>query len=221
CDNINTYRPEGHVARLFSGKPKGVFESIEEVVEAVNSVTILLNSAHHAFYSSFRAVISAVAEFSRLKAQITGAVKSSALLNWLRYIWRLLLRYFRFRRVLRVNQETSTAVLEELEPLTQALPPLAQTEANSFRPLFSWVLWLSVIIGSYFALRLLARAVAHLEECLRWSDGEGEYYEAVAVQDYTAAGEGRISFKRNEVLRVAPKRYQPQCRGYLLARQVI
>ncbi|VDN38184.1 unnamed protein product [Gongylonema pulchrum] len=162
----------------------GIFESIEEVVEAVNSVTILLNSAHHAFYSSFRAVISAVAEFSRLKAQV---------------------RHCLFEHC--------------QQPLTQALPPLAQTEANSFRPLFSWVLWLSVIIGSYFALRLLARAVAHLEECLRWSDGEGEYYEAVAVQDYTAAGEGRISFKRNEVLRVAPKRYQPQCRGYLLARQ--
>lgn len=48
----------------------GAFQSIEAVVTAVTSVANMLNSTQNAIYSSFRAVIGVVEQFSRLKSQV-------------------------------------------------------------------------------------------------------------------------------------------------------
>uniref|UniRef100_A0A914RJ24 Peroxin-13 n=1 Tax=Parascaris equorum TaxID=6256 RepID=A0A914RJ24_PAREQ len=57
-------------ARLAEESSRGAFQSIEAVVTAVTSVANMLNSTQNAIYSSFRAVIGVVEQFSRLKSQV-------------------------------------------------------------------------------------------------------------------------------------------------------
>jgi hypothetical protein len=77
--------PESNFVRLAEGKhnklgkiiyfclesSRNAFQSIEAVVSAVASVANMLNSTHNAVFSSFRAVIGVVEQFSILKKQVS------------------------------------------------------------------------------------------------------------------------------------------------------
>lgn len=52
----------------------GTFGTIEAVLTAVNSIADMLNTTHHAVFSSFQAVIGAFDEFSKLKTQVCQVI---------------------------------------------------------------------------------------------------------------------------------------------------
>ncbi|CAG9534940.1 unnamed protein product [Cercopithifilaria johnstoni] len=215
CSNVKNYAAGGKVAQHFIESTKGTFGSIEAVLTAVNSIADMLNATHRAVFSSFQAVIGALDEFAKLKTQIHCLLASTALLKWLRYIWRLLLRCLR----LRSNEESEMeevwmGVRKNSGTFATEETPSQLVSFNPFRWLPSLIFWLIAVGVPYLMYQSLG---AMTDESMKWTTGKAGYYEALATEDHDIEENDQISFKRGDILRVAPKEYQPRRLGYILA----
>ncbi|VDO39311.1 unnamed protein product [Onchocerca flexuosa] len=170
---------------------------------------------------------------------------STALVNWLRYIWRLLLKCLRLRDSEDGGMEEvwigvrrnlgmiiylyiakysfcflscKIAVIVNSGAFPTQEAPSQLVSSNPFRWLSSLMFWLIAISVPYMMYQSLWRTV---DESMKWTTGQDGYYEALAVEDHNTQENDKISFKSGDVLRVAPREYQPQKLGYILAWQVI
>uniref|UniRef100_A0A0R3RWV5 Peroxin-13 n=1 Tax=Elaeophora elaphi TaxID=1147741 RepID=A0A0R3RWV5_9BILA len=214
CSGVKSYASDRKFAQLFNESTRGAFGSIEAVLTAVNSVADMLNSTHHAVFCSFQAVFGALDEFAKLKTQIHCLLASTALLKWLRYIWRLLLKCLRLRGTgdggleevwMGVQKNSDTFATQE----TPSLVP-----SNPFRWLSSLMFWFIALGVPYMMYQSLGGI---MDESVKWTTGKAGYYEAVATENHDIEENDKISFKRGDILRVAPREYQPQKLGYILA----
>lgn len=73
------------------------FSSIESVVHAFSTVSMMLESSVMAIYTSFRAVVGLADQFSSLKAHFQHLFTTLALFRALRWLWRRLLVLLRLR----------------------------------------------------------------------------------------------------------------------------
>ncbi|MCP9261499.1 BMA-PRX-13, isoform b [Dirofilaria immitis] len=215
CTNVRSYATDEKITRFFSESTRGAFSSIEAVLTAVNSVADMLNVTHHAVFSSFQAVIGALDEFAKLKTQIHYLLASTALLNWLRYIWRLLLKCLRLSDSgdggmeeiwIKVQKNSSAFSAQET--------PSQLVSSNPFRWLPSLMFWLIAISVPYLMYQSIGRS---MDESMKWTTGQDGYYEALAIENHDAEGNDKMSFKCGDILRIAPREYQPQKLGYILA----
>lgn len=84
-------------ARIAEESSRPAFQSIESIVNAFTSVSMMLDSTFQAVYNSFRAVIGVADNFSRLKMQLANVFSAFALYRFLRYLYRKLLVLLRLR----------------------------------------------------------------------------------------------------------------------------
>ena len=68
----------------FSAAGRPAFEVIDSLVNAVGSVSMLLDSTHSTVFSLFRSVIGVIDEFSRLRSHFSSLFTAFALTKMLR-----------------------------------------------------------------------------------------------------------------------------------------
>ncbi|KAL3994355.1 Peroxin 13 N-terminal region family protein [Acanthocheilonema viteae] len=215
CPNVKSYAAEGKIAQLFNESTGGTFSSIEAVLTAINSIADMLNTTHHAVFSSFQAVFGALDEFAKLKTQIHCLLASTALLKWLRYIWRLLLKCLRLRINADSGMEEAWTGIRKNSGRIAAQETSAQLiSSNSFRWLPSLIFWLIAVGVPYLMYQSIGGMT---DESMKWTTGKAGYYEALATEDHDTEENDKISFKRGDILRIAPREYQPRRLGYILA----
>lgn len=193
---------------------RGAFQSIESIVHAFSSVSMMLDATFSAVYNSFRAVLDVANHFSRLRVHFTKVLSAFALVRTLRYLYR------RMQRILGLRPD-----LEAEDLWADSLVPAAGTrgsgledsKANSVKswPIF---LFLAVIFGGPYLIWKLLRSEEGAEESsTNWANGEDDHVVARAEYDFTAASEEEISIQTGDMLNLAPKEQQPRVRGWLLA----
>lgn len=69
---------------------QGAFQSIESVVSAFSSISMMLESTYCALHNSFRAVLGVGDQFSRLKVQLGEVAASFALFKYIHWLYRRL-----------------------------------------------------------------------------------------------------------------------------------
>lgn len=69
---------------------RGAFQSIESIVHAFASVSMMMDATFSAVYNSFRAVLDVANHFSRLKIHFTKVFSAFALVRTIRYLYRRL-----------------------------------------------------------------------------------------------------------------------------------
>ena len=69
---------------VFSAAGRPAFEVIDSVVNAVGSVSMLLDSTHATVFSLFRSVIGVADEFARLKSHFSSLFTAFAFTKFLR-----------------------------------------------------------------------------------------------------------------------------------------
>lgn len=84
-------------ARMAEESSRPAFQSIESIVGAFSSVSMMLDSTFQAVFNSFRAVIGVADNFSRMKMQFAQIFSAFALFRTLRYLYRKLLVFLRLR----------------------------------------------------------------------------------------------------------------------------
>ena len=84
-------------SRMAEESSRPAFQSIESIVGAFSSVSMMLDSTFQAVYNSFRAVIGVADNFSRMKMQFAQIFSAFAIFRTLRYLYRKLLVLLRLR----------------------------------------------------------------------------------------------------------------------------
>lgn len=87
----------GDFVRLAEEQSRTAFQSVESIVQAFSSVSMMMESTLNAIYSSFRAVLGVADQFSRLKFQLSQILTTFAAIRFLRYLWRRFLIFLRLR----------------------------------------------------------------------------------------------------------------------------
>lgn len=190
---------------------RGAFQSIESIVHAFASVSMMLDATFSAVYNSFRAVLDVANHFTRLRAHLTRVLSAFALVRTLRYLYR------RLQRILGGRMDSEADDLWA-ESANEALATTARgADEQSIK---SWpiILFFAVVLGGpYLIWKLLSTATDTDTRETNWASGEDDHVVARAEFDFTAASEEEISMRAGDMLNLAPKEHQPRVRGWLLA----
>ncbi|XP_072247575.1 peroxisome biogenesis factor 13 [Leuresthes tenuis] len=195
---------------------RGAFQSIESIVQAFASVSMMLDATFSAVYNSFRAVLDVANHLTRLRTHLTRVLSAFALVRTLRYF---------YRRLLRLLGRASDTDVEDLwaDSTSDALATSssrgfgAGTEDQSVK---SWPIFLffAVVLGGpYLIWKLLSSSPDSEENATNWASGEDDHVVARAEYDFSAASEQEIPLRAGDMLNLAPKEQQPRMRGWLLA----
>ncbi|KAM9344759.1 peroxisome biogenesis factor 13 [Symphorus nematophorus] len=193
---------------------RGAFQSIESIVQAFASVSMMLDATFSAVYNSFRAVLDVANHLTRLRAHLTRVLSAFALVRTLRYL---------YRRLQRLLGRRSDSEVEDLWA-DSASDALATSASRGFgaeeQSVKSWPIFLffAVVLGGpYLIWKLLSSSPSSEESATNWASGEDDHVVARAEYDFSAASEEEISVRAGEMLNLAPKEQQPRVRGWLLA----
>ncbi|XP_072265626.1 peroxisome biogenesis factor 13 [Pyxicephalus adspersus] len=190
---------------------RGAFQSIESIVHAFASVSMMMDATFSAVYNSFRAVLDVANHFSRLKVHFTKVFSAFALVRTIRFL------YLRLQRLLGLRKGSENEDLWTESAGTVARLGSENDAANSAK---SWPIFLffAVILGGpYLIWKLLSSGNEESnDENINWANGESDHVVGRAEYDFTATSDEEISFHAGDMLNLAPKEQQPNLRGWLL-----
>ncbi|XP_069706309.1 peroxisome biogenesis factor 13 [Phaenicophaeus curvirostris] len=190
---------------------RGAFQSIESIVHAFASVSMMMDATFSAVYNSFRAVLDVANHFSRLKVHFTKVFSAFALVRTIRYL------YHRLQQLLGLRQSSENEDLWAESEGTVARARFEDKMANSAK---SWPIFLffAVIMGGpYLIWKLLSTYSDEETVSSNWASGDDDHVVGRAEYDFNALSEEEISFRAGDILKLAPKEQQPKIRGWLLA----
>ncbi|TWW78046.1 peroxisome biogenesis factor 13 [Takifugu flavidus] len=190
---------------------RGAFQSIESIVQAFASVSMMMDATFSAVYNSFRAVLDVANHLTRLRAHLTRVLSAFALVRSLRYL---------YRRLLRLLGRRAESEVEDLwdDSANDSLATAAAGMEN--QPVKSWPIFLffAVVLGGpYLIWKLLSSSSDSEDTATNWASGEDDHVVARAEYDFSAASEEEISLRAGDLMNLAPKEQQPRVRGWLLA----
>lgn len=189
---------------------RGAFESIESIVHAFASISMMMDATFSALHNGFRAVLEVVNHVTRLRVHLTRVLSKFALVRTLHYLYRLVQKLLGRR----------------LDPEVEALwpNPSEATGTRSSREMEdqavkSWpiLMFFALVLGvPYLIWKLSSTADSEVKDT-NWASGEDDHVVARAEYDFTAASQEELSMRAGEMLNLAPKELQPRVRGWLLA----
>ncbi|CAG2171720.1 unnamed protein product [Oppiella nova] len=214
--------------RLADDRCRQTLESVESVVQAFGSVSLMLESTYHAVNSSFRAFIGVADHFSRLRHHLTHILSTLAIIRTFKWIVTRILSLIGVR-VRDQNQDPNERAWSQASnnsnPIESHLTADGTFDSLKGDNLSSrggpWptIVFFTVILGTPWLLWKLMSTMAASERTVseKWATGEGEHYEATALYDFHSDIPREVSFTVGQKIIVAPKELQPRVRGWLLA----
>ncbi|XP_038057859.1 peroxisomal membrane protein PEX13-like isoform X1 [Patiria miniata] len=192
------------------------FQSIESIVQAFGSISMMMESTLQTVYNSFRAVIGVADHFSRLKVHLAHIFTALALFRTLRYIYRRLLAFLGLR-----SREFAEELWEKAEGTTEELVgKMEKLNGKKKKGAPSWPIFMffAVVVGGpYIIWKLLCSTEDDTQDQPAWASGEEDHVVARAEFDFEAEGSNELSFKAGSMINLAPKEMQPKVRGWVLA----
>ncbi|XP_018411191.1 PREDICTED: peroxisome biogenesis factor 13 isoform X2 [Nanorana parkeri] len=189
---------------------RGAFQSIESIVQAFASVSMMMDATFSAVYNSFRAVLDVANHFSRLRVHFTKVFSAFALVRTIRFLYRRLQRLLGLRK----GSENEDLWSESAGNVARLGAENDATQSAKSWPIF---LFFAVILGGpYLIWKLLSSGNAEMTKNMNWASGEGDHVVGRAEYDFIATSDEEISFHAGDMLNLAPKEQQPNLRGWLL-----
>ncbi|KAG8443973.1 hypothetical protein GDO86_009234 [Hymenochirus boettgeri] len=142
--------PPSRFVRQAEESSRGAFQSIESIVHAFSSVSMMMDATFSAVYNSFRAVLDVANHFSRMKIHFTNVLSAFALIRTVRYLYRRLLRLLGLRK----DSETEDLWTESAGTVSRVGSHDNVTNSAKSWPIF---LFFAVILGGpYLIWKLLS-----------------------------------------------------------------
>ncbi|CAG2194145.1 PEX13 [Mytilus edulis] len=136
-------------ARQAEENSRQAFQSVESIVNAFTSVSMMLDSTFQAVYNSFRAVVGVADNFSRLKHQLSSVFSAFALFKFIRYLYRKVLVLLRLRPNMETDEAWSQAAASAI--------PLAGDGDSPKKSTWPIMMFLAIIMGGpYLIWRLIS-----------------------------------------------------------------
>ncbi|XP_054152994.1 peroxisomal membrane protein PEX13-like [Oppia nitens] len=233
--NNNNSFGESDITRIADESCRPAFQSIESIVQAFASVSMMLESTYFAVHNSFRAIVGVADHMTRVRQHLSQIVSALAIIRTLKWIIRRFLQLFGVR-VFAANgsgdDSTERAWSQAFGDNTNSIanhlradgtfnaindsPSELATSGHSVWPV---VVFFSTILGMPWLIWKLLSTITGTPKPAsdKWLTGEDEHYEAIALYDFRTELNGELAFTVGQRLRVAPKDLQPRVRGWLLA----
>ncbi|KAG0422456.1 hypothetical protein HPB47_001721 [Ixodes persulcatus] len=211
-----TQPPEpGPLWRLAEDSTRGAFQSVESVVQAFGSISLMLDSTYQALQNSFRAMVGVADQFGRLKGHLAQTLSALALIRSLRWL------FYAALRLLGLRSQGSGAEAAWARALTA--DPGDPAEPGGGSPTWPILAFLAFVLGAPWLLwRIFSAANKRAGGCgkglaSQWASGAGDHFVAVAQFSFRPENSTELAVKAGQQLRLAPKDQQPRVRGWLLA----
>ena len=206
---------ENDFVRIAEESSRQAFQSIESIVHAFGSVSMMLESTYFAVHSSFRAVLGVADHITRLKGHMTQVVSSTTIIRSLT----LFLRRLLYILGLRDTDPTSETAWREAAQ-QQSMTPEAVAEAL-MKPdkKSSWpiMMFFAVVFGTPWLIWKLLLSLSGEPSARKWMQGQGNHYIAKGLYDFVTNNPREVAFTVGQRIIIAPKEKQPNVRGWLLA----
>jgi peroxin-13 len=165
--NNNSYyginSQENDFVRVAEDSSRQAFQSIESIVQAFGSVSMMLESTYYAVHSSFRAVIGVADHFSRLRQHLAQILSTLAIIRTFKWIIRRLLYLIGIRRYNSMNEteEKAWTHASNSNPIVSHLTPDGTFDTSELfsRGRSSWpiIIFFGVVLGTPWLIwRLLS-----------------------------------------------------------------
>uniref|UniRef100_A0A1A8CRZ0 Peroxisomal membrane protein PEX13 n=1 Tax=Nothobranchius kadleci TaxID=1051664 RepID=A0A1A8CRZ0_NOTKA len=196
---------------------RGAFQSIESIVQAFSSVSMMLDATFSAVYNSFRAVLDVANHLTRLRADLTRVLSAFAFVRTLRYLYRWLQRLLRRGRPDADAEDLWADSTSDVLATSSSRGNGAGAEDQRVKSWPVFLFFAVVLGGPYLIWKLLSSSAASEENTTDWASGEDDHVVAQAEFGFSAASEEELSLQAGDMLNLAPKEQQPRVRGWLLA----
>lgn len=134
---------------------QGAFQSVESVVSAVSSISMMLESTYCALHNSFRAVLGVADQFSRLKVQLSQVAASFAVFRFLRWLYRRLLVLLGLRKAGITEDAWAHALKKSAEEAQDRFP-------GSQKSTWPLVVFFAITFGGPYLIWKMLRNMAGL-----------------------------------------------------------
>lgn len=208
--------------RMAEESSRQAFQSIESIVHAFGSVSMMLESTYFAVHSSFRAVLGVADHFSKLRGHMSHVISSLAIIKTLNWF----VRRLAFLMGVTSDDPSDERVWSEAEraanPSDALAAALMQRKSSSSWPI---VIFFAVVFGTPWLIWKLLLRISGPEgggqsrpSLSHWMQGVGPHYRAKGLYDFQTQSQRELSFTAGQEMIVAPKELQPtSVRGWILA----
>ena len=131
------------------------FQSIESIVMAFASVSMMMESTFQTVYNCFRAVLGVADHFSRLKLHLAKIFSAIALFRTLRYLYRRILVWLGRRPM-----EFANDIWKEVEGDAVALAGQLDQKAQKRSPSWPIFMFFAVVVGGPYIIWKLLSSVS-------------------------------------------------------------
>ncbi|XP_034242873.1 probable peroxisomal membrane protein PEX13 isoform X2 [Thrips palmi] len=214
----NPHDPETRFIQLAEESSRPAFQSIESLVQAFHSVSMMLDSTFNAVYTSFRAVLGVAENFGRLRSLLGQFFSSIALFR--AFIW----LYKKVLYLLGLRRENPSQ-----DQLWQAAVQAAGEDLATAtgRPRSSWpiLMFMGIVFsGPYLIFKLMSSLSTTPEatdtppRSASWNPEQAPGTTATALYGFSAQSEEELSFYAGQRITIAPLSFQrKELQGWLLA----
>lgn len=184
------------------------FQSVHSIVQAVSSISMMLESTYMAVNSSFRAVMDVADHFIRLKDSLTGVISVVNILSTIKWFFKRILYMFNMVSEDQIWSDSLTKASAAVE--RGHLSILDQKQQSSWPIL----MFLGVAIGAPYMIYQIKKPSPSSS---KWLTQEDCHYIGEALYDFSTNQQSEIPLKAGERVIIAPKEQQPRVTDWLLA----
>ncbi|CAF3374221.1 unnamed protein product [Rotaria socialis] len=197
--------PVSNFSQLAIDESRSAFSSIESIIQAFRSISMMLESTFTSVYSSFRAVTDVLDNFTRIRSQISAIYPLVLLWRFLKYLYHRLLRLLHLRHATHGStEETWSAIYNSLQQTTTNLNEQATASSSSSGLLVA--LFFLVSFGTPMLMLKFINSIIQKRQGANthWLEQESNQSRVVATYDYVARNSDELSFTRGTTIYLAP-----------------
>ncbi|XP_059486010.1 peroxisomal membrane protein PEX13 [Neocloeon triangulifer] len=224
--------PYGHAAaesrfiRMAEENSRPAFESLESMVHAFGSVSMMMESTFYAVHSSFRAVLGVAENFGRMRGMLAQVFSALTIFRAMRWAYHKLLELLGIRKSGNSEKVWADATAES------GLASISGAEGQEAQKSSAWpiVMFMSLVMGGPYLIWKLVRSVmknipdpesAKSGNSEPWMVGKAPCMIGKATYSYHAGSADELSFNAGDVIAMAPTDKQPyHADGWLIGRKI-
>eukprot|EP00092_Neocalanus_flemingeri_P008508 GFUD01009165.1.p1 GENE.GFUD01009165.1~~GFUD01009165.1.p1 ORF type:complete len:381 (+),score=94.95 GFUD01009165.1:51-1193(+) len=208
--------PQNRFIQLAEESSMPAFQSIESIVHAFGSVSMMLESTFHAVHSSFQAVLGVAEHFTKMKLQVSQVFSAVAAFRFIKYLYAKFLYLFGLATN---NPRFGESVWQSVNSGPGSGGVLSEQDIK--QPV-RWpiIMYMGLVFAApYIIWKLLGSLMPEEADPSKghpWTKGVGEHFLAKVLYQFSTDREGELTVQEGQTIRLAPKHLQPRVRGWLL-----
>lgn len=166
-DNYGNQTMGSSFVRRAEEGSQAAFHSVESIVQAFGSISMMLESTHFAMLNTFRAVLGAADHFSRMKSHVLNAIGAIAIIRTLKTLCKKILYMLGLLRNTGVENEVWSEV-------SSTVGTVAGVDGEEKKSAKSWpiVMFFAVVLGVPWVIwKMLQSFVSEENDSRAWMKG--------------------------------------------------